>query len=104
MRVEDRSSAEKTDAGNDLRSDARRVTIWTAVGCETDLRDVDRQMREKRRTDTDEYVRTETGGLPGNLTLEADRAAEQRREQQLEQQRQSQSLAHRAECVLDESV
>jgi hypothetical protein len=61
-------------------------------------------MREKRGADTDEHVRTKTGGLSGNLALQANRAAEQRREQQLEQQRQSQSLADRAERVLEKRV
>lgn len=104
MRVEDRSGSEKADAGDDLSRNARGVAVWAAIRREADLRDANRQMREKRRADADEYVRTKPGWLPGDLTLEADGAAEQRREQQLEQQGEPQRLAHRAERILGESV
>src|ERR1051326_8432434 len=102
MRVEDRTSAEEADARDDLGRDACRVTVRMTGGVEADLRDADRQMGEQRGADTDEYVRTKAGGLPGDLTLEADRAAEQRREQELEQQGQSQCFANRAHAILGE--
>src|SRR5215471_11295559 len=55
--VDDRASAEETHAGDDLRGDAPRVAVRPAVRGKTDSRDVERQLREQRRTDADENVR-----------------------------------------------
>ena len=58
MRVENRARAEKTDSRNDLRGDARRIAVRPAVRREADLGDGDRQVREDRRADADEEMRT----------------------------------------------
>jgi len=97
MRVQNRAGAEKADARDDLRGDARRVAIGTPVGREPDLRDVDRQMGKERGADADENIGTEAGRLPGDLTLEANRATEERGEKQLQEQREAQGVAQRGE-------
>src|SRR3954471_9026502 len=97
MGMQDRACAEEADPGHDLRRDPCGVTIWPAFGSEADLRDADREMREQRGAEADENIRTEPRRLACDLTLEADRAAENGGEQQLEQQHQSQDVAHAPE-------
>ena len=97
MGVENCPGPEEADAGNDLSRNARGIAVGSPVRGEADLADGDGEVREERRTDADKYVRTEAGGLAGDLAFESDGAAKQRREEQLEQQRQSQNLGKRAE-------
>jgi hypothetical protein len=109
MSMEDRAGAKEADAGNDLRGDARRVTIGTSIGRETDLRDVNREMREERGADADENVRTKAGRLPGDLALEADRAAEERGEEELEEQLEAEGVGEvevrrpMRDCLLEQN-
>ena len=91
--MEDRPGTEKSNARHDLRGDARRVAVRPAVGREPDLGQVDRQMGEERGADTDENIGTQARRLAGELTLEADRAAENGGQRQLEKQHELQRLA-----------
>jgi hypothetical protein len=102
MGVQDRPRAEEADPTHDLRRDPRRVAVWPAVGREADLCDVDGQMCEQCRADADENVRAQSGRLAGDLALEPDRAAEDRREQQLEEQNEAKNVAQLREGALRE--
>jgi hypothetical protein len=102
MGVQNRPRAQEADPTHDLRRDPRRVAVWATVGREADLRDVDGQMCEQCRADADENVRAQSGRLAGDLALQPDRAAEDRREQQLEEQNEAKNVAQLRERALRE--
>jgi hypothetical protein len=52
-------------------------------GVESDLGDVDGELREQRGAHADQDVGAEAGGFAGQLALDTDRSAEQSREQKL---------------------
>jgi hypothetical protein len=56
------------------------------------VRDVRGELGEQRRADADENVRSQAGRLSRDLTLESNRAAEQRREQQLAENAQAKCI------------
>jgi len=84
--MDDRARTQKAHAGYDLRRDARDISVRVPVGRETNVTHGDGQVHEQRRANANQNVGPQTGGLAGNLPIEADRAAEQHRHQQLEQQ------------------
>ena len=90
LRMEDRPGAEEADARHDLRRDARRVPEWMTVRREAHLRDVDRELREQRRSHADQDVRAQSRRLARVLALDADRSAKECREQQLGEDAQPQ--------------
>jgi hypothetical protein len=107
--VQDRAGAEETDPRDDLRGDTSGVAVGSSVGRETDLRDVNREVREERGADADENVRTEAGGLSGNLTLEANRAAKDGGDEELDEQIEARGVGEverrrpMSDCLLDQS-
>jgi hypothetical protein len=107
--MQDRTGAEETDSGDDLRGNASGVAVGSSVGRETDLRDVNREVREERGADADENVGAEAGGLAGDLSLEANRAAEDRGDEELDEQIEArvvgevESRRPMSDCLLDQS-
>ena len=73
--AQDRAAAEKADAGDDLRRDARGIAaVPSASWIEIE--------REGRGAERDQRVRAEAGGALPHLALRAEDRAEHRREQQ----------------------
>jgi hypothetical protein len=107
--MQDRAGAKETDPGDDLRGNTGGVAIRSSVGREADLRDVNREVREERGADADENVRTEAGGLSGDLTLETNRAAKDRGDEQLDEQVEARGVGEverrrpKNDCLLDQS-
>ena len=66
--AEDGSRPDEADPGDHLRGNP--------VRCSARPRQLDRHHREERRTDGDQHVRAEAGGLLPVLAFEADRRAE----------------------------
>lgn len=82
---QDRSRAEKTDAGDDLCGHPRRIENDARPALH--VREAERgHEHHERRADRDEHVRAQAGGPVHPFALEADHAAEQRGEQQAAQQ------------------
>src|ERR687893_1801176 len=79
----DGASPEKTDAGDDLGRDPRRVELQAAAPKSRPrerLEAVGRDQGEERRPEAEQDVRPETGGLVADLALEADGAAQHNRQ------------------------
>jgi hypothetical protein len=95
--MQDRAGAEEADAGDDLRGDARRIAVGTMVGCETDLRNIDRQLSEQRRADADQNVGPQPGGLSRELALHPDGPAEKSGEEEFGEHAQSERVGDRVD-------
>ena len=83
--ADDGARPEKTDAGDDLGRDPRRVELQAAAPQSRPrerLEAVGRDQGEKRRPETEQDVRPEPGGLVADLALEADGAAQHDRQEE----------------------
>ena len=75
LSAQDRAAAEKADAGDDLRRDARRIAAVR-------FGQLDRDQGEGRGAERDQRVRAEAGGALTDLALRAEHRAEHGGEQQ----------------------
>ena len=83
---DDRAGAEKADAGDDLRSDPRRVRAHDVrSGIEEGVEAVRADDREQGRAQRNEQVRAQAGLALAQLALDADQTAEQRGEREPQQ-------------------
>src|SRR5215203_1395710 len=86
LALHDGAGAEKPHAAHHLGGDARRVTDSLALH----HADAHGDVHEQRGPEADEDVGPEAGGLPRELALEADDAAQEDRERQLDQEVEAQ--------------
>ena len=81
------AGADESDAGNDLRGDARVVAAHFAghfVGNDG----------EERRAEADQHVGANSGGLAAKLAFQADHSAEERRKHEAQQNVRIQVVQH----------